>query len=111
LAFHFFCDSKYEILILIFISFENYIDVKEYITSNNLKPVQVEVPLPTANVEPASAVAVQQTQSFTASPVKTLTSTADYEDIELSTVRKVIAKRLLFSKVFFTYFFNYFNDY
>ncbi len=60
-----------------------------------MKPVQDESPAlaqaasapPAASSQPASA------QAQEARPE------ADYEDIEISNIRKVIAKRLLFSKV------------
>ena len=71
--------------------------MKAYILENNLKPTmaqaeeikQTETPRPTTPPPPPkakSASAVEQNE-------------VDYEDIELSNMRKVIAKRLLFSKV------------
>jgi pyruvate dehydrogenase E2 component (dihydrolipoamide acetyltransferase) len=61
-----------------------------------LKPVEAEA------TAAAPAVAATPAQSQAAAPAahaQPARPEADYEDIEISNIRKVIAKRLLFSKV------------
>jgi pyruvate/2-oxoglutarate dehydrogenase complex dihydrolipoamide acyltransferase (E2) component len=73
--------------------------VKAYILEHKLTPVTetvTEAPKqPAAPAQPAPSAEKPKAQS--ASSEQEL----DYEDIELSNMRKVIAKRLLFSKVNF----------
>jgi len=66
-------------------------DVKKYIKENNLSAVVQEVPLPQAAAKPAAAPA-----AAAAKPAPRPRS--GYTDIELSNMRKVIAKRLTESK-------------
>lgn len=75
-------------------------DVKEYIAKNNLQPVPIEH----AQAAPSQAVAPQEVSKPSASPSRAGGGMMhpeyepDYEDIELSNMRKVIAKRLVMSK-------------
>ena len=66
-------------------------DVKKYIKENNLSAVVQEVPLPQAAAKPAAAPA-----AAAAKPAPRPRS--GYTDVELSNMRKVIAKRLTESK-------------
>ena len=73
--------------------------MKAYILENKLTPVvetATEAPKQTASQTPATTSA-EKPRSKSASSEQEL----DYEDIELSNMRKVIAKRLLFSQVNF----------
>ena len=74
--------------------------MKDYIAKNNLQPVKIE--------HVSAAQAAPQAPAAEASKPKASASRAgglhpeyepDYEDIELSNMRKVIAKRLVMSKV------------
>jgi hypothetical protein len=79
--------------------FESYIDVKAYILENNLKPSVDANESENIKTTPS----LSSTSQITSMPKHPLASSeqneVDYEDIELSNMRKVIAKRLLFSKV------------
>lgn len=71
--------------------------MKAYIDQHNLTPKQITSmtePLP-VHEEPRSVPATSAKKSAGANPEQEL----DYEDIELTNMRKVIAKRLVFSKV------------
>lgn len=80
----------------------NYIDVKEYIDKNKLTPKpsepseSVTTTAPAAS-QPASTSAAQQTPKVQSQPSGDIE--VDYQDIELSSMRRTIAKRLLESKV------------
>ena len=75
--------------------------MKDYIAKNNLQPVKIE------HAEPAPSQQQAAPQAEASKPKPQAISKAgqnpeyepDYEDIELSNMRKVIAKRLLMSKV------------
>jgi pyruvate/2-oxoglutarate dehydrogenase complex dihydrolipoamide acyltransferase (E2) component len=66
--------------------------VTSYIEQNNLKVVPVQQAPP----EPVVSQPVVTTQKTTSTQSQ---HDADYEDLEITNIRKVIAKRLLFSKV------------
>ena len=73
-------------------------DVKEYIIKNGLSPASVAQ----AQVQVAPVVAAKAAaQTKTSKPVGSAHPEyePDYEDIELSNMRRVIAKRLVLSKV------------
>ena len=70
-------------------------DVKKYIKENNLSAVVHSVPLPQAAAKPASAQAATS-KSSAAKPAPRPRS--GYTDVELTNMRKVIAKRLTESK-------------
>ena len=72
-----------------------FIDVKEHIIKNNLQPAAVKH----EQVAPAPAPVEtpKKVNEFVAK--KSEEHEPDYEDIELSNMRKVIAKRLVLSKV------------
>ena len=70
---------------------ENCIDVKEYIIKNNISPAPVKVEASAPAAAPVSKSAVSSDINPEYEP--------DFEDIELSNMRKVIAKRLVLSKV------------
>lgn len=65
-----------------------------YIEQNNLKVVPVQQAPP----EPIVSQPVAETKKTTSTSTQPQHH-ADYEDIEITNIRKVIAKRLLFSKV------------
>ena len=69
-----------------------FIDVKEFIIQNNLQPA------PRQEQPVAAPIAPVAPQKATVTPVNE-EHAPDFEDIELSTMRKVIAKRLILSKV------------
>ena len=75
-----------------------FIDVKEFIIKNNLQPAPVrhEQPAATPVVSTTTTPAAPKKASVT--PVNE-EHEPDFEDIELSNMRKVIAKRLILSKV------------
>ena len=77
----------------------HYIDVKSYIEQNNL-PIATESAEQASSSAPAPLSAPAPVVSVTSAAAASTTApaSADYEDIELSNVRKVIAKRLVFSK-------------
>ncbi len=81
----------------------NYIDVKEFIEKNNLSVVADVAPAtPQATAPPTAQAQVAQPPQASASPTRTVIQSQDheidYEDIELSNMRKIIAKRLVLSK-------------
>lgn len=78
--------------------------MKAYILENNLKPhVQaadneiVKNPPSTSSTEQIASTLLSKPKAPSTSNIEQ--NEVDYEDIELSNMRKVIAKRLLFSKV------------
>jgi hypothetical protein len=73
--------------------FANYIDVKEYIRANRLVPKRKEQSQQGQHQEPEPTIKVEPTNRIEK-------NVADYTDIELSNMRKVIAKRLTLSKVY-----------
>lgn len=75
--------------------------MKAYISTNNLSPVpRKEEPKMAAIPEPVKDVPVQEKPvSRPAGGSQHPEYEPDFEDIELSNMRKVIAKRLLLSKV------------
>lgn len=68
--------------------------MKEYIIKNSLSPA----PVAPAQVAPVAPAAKQTKTSKPAGPAHPEYE-PDYEDIELSNMRRVIAKRLVLSKV------------
>lgn len=70
-----------------------FIDVKEHIIKNNLQPA----PVKQEQVAPATVETPKKVNEFVAKTSEE--HEPDYEDIELSNMRKVIAKRLVLSKV------------
>ncbi len=72
-------------------------DVKKYIKENNLSAVVHSVPLPQAAAKPAAASAAAASKS-TAAAKPAPRPRSGYTDVELTNMRKVIAKRLTESK-------------
>ena len=79
--------------------FESYIDVKVYILENNLKPSVDANESENVKTGPPLSPTSQITSMPKPQSASSEQNEVDYEDIELSNMRKVIAKRLLFSKV------------
>jgi pyruvate/2-oxoglutarate dehydrogenase complex dihydrolipoamide acyltransferase (E2) component len=82
-----------------------FIDVKEFIIKNNLQPAPRQEQTVAA---PIVLVATTAAQKATVIPVND-EHDPDFEDIELSNMRKVIAKRLILSKVSFVIITIYLN--
>ena len=71
--------------------------MKEYIIKNNLSSAAAAVTQPTEPVKVANVNPIKQPAA--AGPKTHPEHEPDFEDIELSNMRKVIAKRLVLSKV------------
>ena len=78
---------------------ENYIDVKEYIIKNKLTPAPVTAVENVTQVVETKAAPTNLATNKTSNANVNPEYEPDFEDIELTNMRKVIAKRLVLSKV------------